>query len=193
MDGLPTLLAIRHSPLASSGSLDPKPAAAVERHAAGCDRCRPARGRGETAEGEEVRRDVAEHTARRRERADDRIGRIGAEEMLCQPGIAGKRAGGRRDSADRCESQQRRDRRRPGKADAYGLLDAGVAQARDEGEDRRGRERELRDDVNAELGRGRGLDLGRERTVDLGRGDAWMTLRITRDAYLADTAVLRQP
>ena len=74
-------------------ALDPESARPIERCAAGRDGGGPAGGRAEAAEGEEVRRDVAE-PARRAcggERADDGIGRGGAEQMLGEPGIAGER------------------------------------------------------------------------------------------------------
>src|SRR5215469_14331195 len=140
-----------------SRRLDAESAGAVERDVAGCDGGGPARRLGEPAESEEMRRDVAEAGPRAGERADDRVWRVRAEEVLGEPGIARERARRDRDAADRRKAQERRDRGRTRKPDADREIETVIAQARDEAQHRRGRECKLGDDVHRKPGRGRGL------------------------------------
>ena len=85
-------------------------------------------------------------------------------------------------------AHQRCEARRPGKPDAYAVLEAEAAHAGDKVEDRSRLETKLRHDFDRKPGRFRGGDLVGERAVELVVADARMALRIAGDANAADAA-----
>src|SRR5262249_47167912 len=85
-------------------------------------------------------------------------------------------------------AHQRRQARRPGKADAHAVLEAEAARARDKIEDRAGVETELAHDLDRKAERLWRRDLVRKRPGELLVADARMALRVASDADAADAA-----
>src|ERR1044072_5786548 len=137
-----------------------------------------------------MRRDVAEFAVAILfdQRADDRVRRRSAEQVLDQPCIAREPACGGAYAAAPGITHQRGQARWSRKPDAHGMIDAVLAQRLHPGDDRPGIETELLDDVALQSGLRGGLELRCEHAFEFMVGNARVSVRIARDADLANTA-----
>ncbi len=127
------------------------------------------------------------------ERPYDAVRRRRAEQVLDEPGAAGKALRRGAHAATARVAHQRRQARRPGEPHPHRDIDAEIAQAHQPRQDRTRIEAELRDEVHRKPGPTGRLELARHQARELVIGDARMAVGIARDSDLHDSAARDEP